>query len=140
MSCDNPQWVTAFQLAPAAGCPGNWLPTSIPGGAPGGANMTVCGRGKVLDTMQSSAILLEGWLYSKVRGTLTARMMGSPDSFRPESGRGPTTIDDAYVDGVSFTRWSRSNRVHMATYAVGLSYSARCAPAMRPSADEHPPR
>ena len=53
-------------------------------------------------------------------------------SFRTESARYESGIDDAYTDGVSFARWTTdldlatgSQRRHVATYANGLSYAAR---------------
>ena len=53
-------------------------------------------------------------------------MNGSPDSFRPEGGRGPTTLDDAFTDGVTLSTYSAtSGRTHVATYGAGLSYDHR---------------
>ena len=75
--------------------------------------------------MMASAVLAEGYVYDAVRGKVVGYGMGSPDSFRPESGRGEATIDDAYVDGVALARWTPGGRVHVATYAAGLSYFQR---------------
>ena len=122
-SCASPQWHTVYVLQPNRGCPGDWQQVTFEGGSAG--ELTVCGRGRRAAIAQSSAILAQGWLYSKVRGQLTARMMGSPDAFRPESWRGLSTIDDAYMDGVAFARWGSGGRTHVASYAAGTSYSAR---------------
>ena len=37
--------------------------------------------------------------YIHVQGSVTALQRGSPDAFRPEAGRGDSTIDGAYMDG-----------------------------------------
>ena len=100
LSCANPQWHTAFELQPSVGCPGDWQATTIPDAGPGGTPLTVCGRGRRPGIYLSSAMLVEGWIYSKVRGTVTAREMGTSDQFRPEPPRGAAAIDDAYVDGL----------------------------------------
>ena len=58
----------------------------------------------------------------------TGYTMGSPDSFRPEPMREATTeptIDAAYMDGVGLARFTSNGRVHVASYAAGLSFNAR---------------
>jgi len=125
-TCDSPAWHVAHTLDPANSCPGQWRQWVVPGLS--GGDTTVCSRGRVLPSnSQASAIVVEGWQYTAVRGSVTGISMGSPDAFRPEAGRGSSspTIDDAYVDGISITRWTHTGRVHMATYASGLAYNAR---------------
>ncbi|EGB12918.1 hypothetical protein AURANDRAFT_60916 [Aureococcus anophagefferens] len=125
LSCEAPTWLTVFELNATAGCPGDWRRLAVPSQEGGGGLAHVCGRGLVEDTMMASAVLAEGYVYDAVRGKVVGYGMGSPDSFRPESGRGEATIDDAYVDGVALARWTPGGRVHVATYAAGLSYFQR---------------
>ena len=125
--CVSPAWHSVFQLDPSAGCPGDWVQI-LP--QPGAVDATtppvpVCSRGYVRDVSQASAILAQGWVYNAVRGQVSAQAMGSPDSMRSEPLRGQSTIDDAYLDGVSLTRWTPHGREHIASYAAGLSYTAR---------------
>ena len=124
-TCVSPQWFTAYELQPAVGCPGDWQQVTFDGGLAGGGALSVCARGRRAALAQASAILVQGWVYSKVRGSLTGHMMGSPDAFRPEAWRGLSTIDDAYMDGIAFARWGSSGRTHVASYAAGTSFSAR---------------
>ncbi|KAH8054910.1 calcium ion binding protein [Aureococcus anophagefferens] len=125
LSCEAPTWLTVFELNATAGCPGDWRRLAVPSQEGGGGLAHVCGRGLVEDTMMASAVLAEGYVCDAVRGKVVGYGMGSPDSFRPESGRGEATIDDAYVDGVALARWTPGGRVHVATYAAGLSYFQR---------------
>ena len=102
----------------------------------------------------TSAFFGLGHKYAWVRGFVRAYTAGSPDAFRPESGRSAhteTTIDEPYVDGLSITHgtgqpsrvcphsvhicrrmpWNMSihmsgmPRKHITTYAAGLSYGHR---------------
>jgi hypothetical protein len=119
---EDPRWHTAFVLDAASGCPGAWrllFPNQT------GLDRNICSRGFSNSLSQVSAIVLEGWSYSEVRGKVESYGMGGSDAFRTETWRGANTIDDAYVDGVSFTRWTAQGRLHMATYGFGLSYAMR---------------
>ena len=54
----------------------------------------------------TSAFFGLGHKYTWVRGFVRAYTAGSPDAFRPESGRSAhteTTIDEPYIDGLSIT-------------------------------------
>ena len=54
----------------------------------------------------TSAFFGLGHKYTRVRGFVRAHTAGSPDAFRPESGRSAgtkPTIDEPYVDGLSIT-------------------------------------
>ena len=124
-TCSNPQWIKAFVLDPAAGCPGAWNQISAHSHVVGAPDVTACSRGRVWETYQSSAVLVEGYTYSKVRGWISGYAMGSPDSFRPEGKRGEMNIDDPYMDGVSIAMWTPQGREHVASYVAGLSYNAR---------------
>ena len=122
-SCAAPAWHTVFDLDPAVGCPGDWVQTLPSNSSSSEPPVPVWSRGKTTSLAQVSAILFEGWSYSEIRGELVGHEMGTPDAFfRTENWRGERTLDDAYVDGVSIARWGSHNRVHVATYATGLSY------------------
>ena len=124
--CCAPEWHTAYTLVPEDGCPGEWMPLTVPGlGNEAGLNVTICGRGKRPTLAQASAVLGEGWTYTHVRGSLTSFAMGSPDALRAEAWRGESTIDDAYMDGVGFARFTSQGREHVASYTAGLAFNAR---------------
>ena len=125
--CASPAWHSVLELDPAAGCPGDWVQILPQPGAADDATppVAVCSRGYVRDVSQASAILAQGWIYSAIRGQVSAQVMGSPDAMRAEPFRGEASIDDAYLDGISLARWTPRGRVHMASYAAGLSYTAR---------------
>jgi len=77
---------------------------------------------------QSSAIISQGYQYSKIRGHVGAVTMGSPDGFRRgEPGRSnDESIDRPFQDGVTFNRYSPTlGRIPVASYAAGLGYSNR---------------
>ena len=124
-SCESPSWHTVFDLDPSVECPGDWVQTLPSPGVLHEPPVPVCSRGKSATLAQVSAILAEGWTYSEIRGELVGHVMGGIDAFRYESWRGENTIDDAYVDGIAIARWGARERIHVATYGVGLSYPAR---------------
>ena len=131
LSCAAPAWHTVYDLDPSSGCPDEWQQYVVPSQERDVAgDVPVCGRGP--GVFQASAVLAEGWTYTKIRGAVLGYARGSPDSFRTEPARYESGIDDAYTDGVAFARWTTdldlatgSQRRHVATYANGLSYSAR---------------
>ena len=124
-ACAAAEWHTVFTLDPEVGCPGEWL-QALPEAGLGDATPpeAVCSRG-ASGMAQVSAIVADGWTYSQIRGTVKSYVMGSPDGMREEPWRGPWTIDDAYLDGVALSRWTTGGRVHVASYAAGVSYTAR---------------
>jgi len=125
-ACAAPRWHTVFELNPSVGCPGDWvqvLPRAAGGGSAAPAE-AVCSRG-FSGLAQVSAMVAEGWTYNQLRGSVSSFVMGSPDALRLEPWRGEQGIDDAYLDGISLTRWTSRGREHVASYIAGLSYSAR---------------
>jgi len=150
-SCANPSWHLAYQYTNGTACPAGWrqqlvspplgLPSSSAFSSPlkPGELISVCTRkGETVDVtddagvttnsmvLQDPAIISTGFEYSKIRGRIGGVMNGSPDSFRPEGGRGPATIDDAFTDGVTISTYSATaGRTHVVTYSAGLSYSQR---------------
>ena len=59
--------------------------------------------------------------YSEVCGRILAYQRGSPDAFDPFIRGGQTTIDSAYVDGVSLTHGPAGSRQHIWTFAAAMS-------------------
>ena len=56
--------------------------------------------------------------YSEVCGRILAYQRGSPDAFYPFIRGGQTTIDSAYVDGVSLTHGPAGSRQHIWTFVA----------------------
>ena len=56
--------------------------------------------------------------YSEVCGRILAYQRGTPDAFDPFISYGQTTIDSAYVDGVSLTHGPAGSRQHIWTFAA----------------------
>ena len=56
--------------------------------------------------------------YSEVCGRILAYQRGTPDAFHPFIIDGQTTIDSAYVDGVSLTHGPAGSRQHIWTFAA----------------------
>ena len=59
--------------------------------------------------------------YSEVCGRILAYQRGTPDAFDPFIRFGQTTIDSAYVDGVSLTHGPAGSRQHIWTFAAAMS-------------------
>ena len=59
--------------------------------------------------------------YSEVCGQILAYQRGSPDAFQSFITHGQTTIDSAYVDGISLTHGPAGSRQHIWTFAAALS-------------------
>ena len=59
--------------------------------------------------------------YSEVCGRILAYQGGTPDAFLPFIEGGQTTIDSAYVDGVSLTHGPAGSRQHIWTFAAAPS-------------------
>ena len=59
--------------------------------------------------------------YSIVHGQIIAYQRGSPDAFAKYHYYGQTTIDSAYMDGVSLTHGSSGSRQHIWTFAAAVN-------------------
>ena len=81
-------------------------------------------------TCDSVIFPVSGGAYTSVCGTIRAYQYNRTDGFRAYDSREVTTIDGAYVSGVSLTHGSP--RQHIWTFAAGISedqaydYKARC--------------
>ena len=94
---------------PSTTCPSGWNMT--------GYSKRTCGRASDgLRTCDSVTFPVSGGEYSRVCGRIKAYQWGSTDGFR--NGQ-VTTIDGAYVDGISLTH--SSPRQHIWTFVAGVS-------------------
>ena len=94
LSCAAPAWHTVYDLDPSSGCPGEWQQYVVPSQERDVAgDVPVCGRGP--GVFQASAVLAEGWTYTKIRGAVLGYARGSPDAFRTEPARYESGIDAA---------------------------------------------
>ena len=97
---------------PSTTCPSGWNMT--------GYSKRTCGRASDgSNTCDSVTFPVSGGEYSRVCGRIKAYQWGSPDTFYSYHRRRVTTIDGAYVDGISLTH--SSPRQHIWTFVAGLS-------------------
>ena len=61
--------------------------------------------------------------YSHICGTVEGYRFSTPDGFTGRSRSSSTTINDDYVDGISLTYGSRSNRTHIWTFIADGFYT-----------------
>ena len=95
-------------------CPSGWQLTGYP-------NRT-CGRVRTGDrTCDSATFPVRRGQYSRICGRIKAYQYGGPDAFKAYFLERGTTIDGAYVSGVSVTHGTTQN--HIWTFANGLSES-----------------
>ena len=95
---------------PNTPCPFGWQLTSH--------SKRTCGRVSTNASCDSVTFLVSGGDYTRVCGRIIAYQDRSTDAFGQHLGD-VTTIDGAYVDGVSLTHGSP--RQHIWTFAAGLS-------------------
>ncbi len=114
-SCGSFGWTKVAYLNmsdPSATCPSNWTVHNSPRG---------CGRRSSLIYACDSTIFPVGGLtYSSVCGRILAHQRGSTDAFRNPISFGFTTIDSAYVDGISVTHGPVGSRQHIWTFASAI--------------------
>ena len=66
--------------------------------------------------------------YSHICGTVEGSWFGHPDGFTGTSRSSNTTINDNYVDGISFTYGNTTNRIHIWTFTADENYCPRQVP------------
>ena len=99
---------------PSTTCPSGWQLT--------GYSKRTCGRASDgYRTCDSATFPVSGGEYSRVCGRIKAYQWGSASAFYSYSVELVTTIDGAYVVGISLTH--SSPRQHIWTFAAGLSES-----------------
>ena len=97
---------------PSTTCPFGWNMT--------GYSKRTCGRASDGDhTCVSVTFLVSGGEYSRVCGRIKAYQYGPTDAFEAYHRGQVTTIDGAYVAGVSLTHGNP--RTHIWTFAAGIS-------------------
>ena len=97
---------------PSTTCPSGWKLT--------GYSKRTCGRATDgRNTCDSATFPVRGREYSRICCRIRAYQYASPDAFRNYHNRLITTIDGAYVDGVSVTHGTPRN--HIWTFAAGVT-------------------
>ena len=96
---------------PGSVCPTNWtLHTS---------SIRGCGQTQTATfTCDSAFFSVSGQSYSRVCGRIQAYQKGSTDAFHSSILAGKTSINSAYVDGVSVTHGPAGSRQHIWTFAA----------------------
>ena len=87
-ACSDPSWHTVYTLAPEDGCPGEWLPSLVPGlGAEAGLNVTVCGRRVALGEQSDVERAHDGRVHGACGKRVSEqRDVGSVSGFRVVQG------------------------------------------------------
>ena len=81
-------------------------------------NLTVCER--VSDFgCDSSHFTTHGIEYQQVCGQIRGYQLGTPEAFGRSIKDSSLTIEDLYLDGISFTHGAPGERVHIWSFAVG---------------------
>ena len=97
---------------PNTNCPSGWQLTGLP--------KRTCGRVSTHNlTCDSVTFPVSGGDYTRVCGRIKAYQYGATDAFEAYNEGRVTTIDGAYVSGVSLTHGSP--RQHIWTFAAGVS-------------------
>ena len=97
---------------PNTACPSGWQLTVY--------SKRTCGRtSDAMNTCDSATFPVTGGEYSRVCGRIKAYQWGGTDAFQNSHIGLVTTIDGAYIDGVSVSHGSP--RQHIWTFAAGLS-------------------
>ena len=97
---------------PNTNCPTGWQLTSY--------SKRTCGKVSTTDLSCDSVLFpVTGGEYTSVCGTIRAYQVGATDAFEAYDDGLVTTIDGAYVSGVSLTHGSP--RQHIWTFAAGIS-------------------
>ena len=103
---------------PTTQCPSTWrevITSSTPARA--------CGGLVIGDRACDSNVYpnTQGLAYSQVCGRMVGYQLSAPDAFRPYQQGFVTTIESAYLDGVSLTHGAEGSRQHIWSFAVGES-------------------
>ena len=96
---------------PSTTCPSDWQLT--------GHSKRTCGRTSTGRTCDSVTFPVSGGEYSRVCGRIKAYQYGYTDAFEAYHDGNVTTIDGAYVGGVSLTHGTP--RRHIWTFAAGIT-------------------
>ena len=115
-SCGGIGWTRVAYLDmrdPGSVCPTNWTLHTSP--------VRGCGQtqtaGNTCDSVFFSAQNLK---YSRVCGRILAYQKGTPDGFFNSLEKGRSSIDSAYIDGVSVTHGPMGSRQHIWTFTATI--------------------
>ena len=115
-SCGGSGWTRVAYLNmtdPGSVCPTNWTLHTSP--------VRGCGQTETAgNTCDSALFSVSGQSYSRVCGRILAYQKGTTDAFRNSVSDGVTSIDSAYVDGVSVTHGSVGSRQHIWTFTAAI--------------------
>lgn len=114
--CGEGQWrQIAFinMTNPNYTCPNGWQLTSY--------SKRTCGRNLQGSSCESVSFSTAGQEYNKVCGRIVAYQNGATVAFYPYSQNTARTLEDVYVDGISLTHGPPGSRVHIWTFAGGLT-------------------
>jgi len=103
--------IASFNITAGDNCPSPWVKNTY-----NGVSYCIASTNAGCYSVSYST---NGASYQRVCGRARAYQKGSPDGFLDNNN-----IDSNYFDGLSITHGSP--RQHIWTYAVGLTYSARC--------------
>ena len=96
---------------PTQQCPSNWtLSNQVRG----------CGRRTQGRFTCDSVFYSVGQSYSKICGRINAYQVGATDAFDSFLSFGQTSIDTAYIDGISVTHGAPGSRQHIWSFVVAL--------------------
>ena len=122
LECDGHKrgWMRIADLDMSRGddCPTGWTKITTPDKATY-PSKDVCGSPTLNPGCFSTSFTVNMSSYRRICGKARGYQKGSTDAFG--ALRGVQDIDGPYVDGLSITVGSNSNRTHVWTYAVGLS-------------------
>ena len=105
-------------------CPPNWqLEPGLPRRVCG---RTTAGGGPAEHTCDSVTFTVTGGEYSRVCGQIRSYQYGETDGFQTFNTQGATSIDQAYISGVSLTHGSP--RQHIWSFVAGRSEHERTQP------------
>ena len=125
-SCGGHGWRRVIYLDmtdPSTTCPSGWKLT--------GYSKRTCGRATDGSyTCDSATFPVRGGEYTRICGRIRAYQWGNPDAFQNYHLGRVTTIDGAYVEGVSVTHGTPRN--HIWTFADGVSEGDPTYPSVCP--------
>ena len=113
-SCGSILWTRVAHLDmrdPGSVCPTNWTLHTSP--------VRGCGQTQTAGfTCDPAFFSSQGQNYSRVCGRILAYHKGTPDAFWNSVSNGVTSIESAYVDGISLTHGPEGSRQHIWTFTA----------------------
>ena len=119
-NCGDGLWYRVAHLNmsdPSQQCPSAWRQVTIDG-------IRMCARPTSTSGSCPSTLYPVSHQYRKVCGRVIGYQLGSPAAFHYSYQNPDTTIDEAYLDGISITRGTP--RTHIWSYTAGASETGTC--------------